>query len=144
MGGSRRSFAARSAFLLRNPSATIGSSVFDDDFSAASRQPLPALARRNLGTWLSQNSLPLVLPPRSMSRQPDVSCAESWNPHPWIDRIWFGAFTVLSAFAALYPVRLLRVLNYGRAKGLPGPRAVLLAYRKRTSRAGQRRRHHHE
>jgi hypothetical protein len=47
------------------------------------------------------------------------------EPHPWIDHIWFGAFTVLAAFAALYPVRLLRVLNYGRLKGLPGPRAIL-------------------
>ena len=50
MGGSRRSFAARSAFLLRNPSATIGSSVSDDDFSAASRQPLPALHGAASGT----------------------------------------------------------------------------------------------
>ena len=46
------------------------------------------------------------------------------EPHPWIDLIWFGAFTALAAFAALYPVRLLRALNYGRLKGLPGPRAV--------------------
>jgi hypothetical protein len=46
------------------------------------------------------------------------------EPNPWIDRIWFGAGTVLAVFAALYPVRLLRVLNYGHLEGLPGPRAV--------------------
>jgi hypothetical protein len=49
MGGSRRSFAARSPFLLRNPSATVGRSVFDDDFNAVSRQP-PALSQQYLGT----------------------------------------------------------------------------------------------
>jgi hypothetical protein len=47
------------------------------------------------------------------------------EPHPWIDRIWFGAATVLFVIAALYPIRFLRVLNYGRTQGLPGPRAVL-------------------
>lgn len=47
------------------------------------------------------------------------------EPHPWIDRIWFGACTVIFAVAAVYPLRLLRVLNYGRVRGLPGPRAVL-------------------
>jgi hypothetical protein len=53
------------------------------------------------------------------------------EPHPWIDRIWFGAFTALSAFAALYPVSLLRALNlWPPQRTARSPRrAVLPVYR---------------
>ena len=45
--------------------------------------------------------------------------------HPWVDRIWFGTATVIFVVAALYPMRVLQVVSYGRIQGLPGPRAVL-------------------
>jgi hypothetical protein len=51
-GDSRRSHAAGSACLLRDPSATLGSSVFDDDFGAVSRHSLPALYNElSYRTW---------------------------------------------------------------------------------------------
>ena len=31
----------------------------------------------------------------------------------WIARLWFAAATVLFVVAAMYPVRFLRLLNYG-------------------------------
>jgi hypothetical protein len=45
--------------------------------------------------------------------------------HPSIDRIWFGTATVIFVVAALYPMRVLQVLNYGRIQGLPSPRVLL-------------------
>ena len=43
----------------------------------------------------------------------------------WIARLWFAAATVLFVVAAMYPMRFLRVLNYGHdqelhAEGLTG------------------------
>jgi len=32
----------------------------------------------------------------------------------WIARLWFAAATVLFVVAAMYPMRFLRVLNYGQ------------------------------
>jgi hypothetical protein len=42
----------------------------------------------------------------------------------WIARLWFAAATVLFAVAAVYPMRFLRVLNYGHDRELPDPRTV--------------------
>jgi len=36
----------------------------------------------------------------------------------WIARLWFAAATVLFVVAAMYPVRFLRLLNYGQDQEL--------------------------
>jgi hypothetical protein len=55
--GSRGSHAGGSICLLRDPSATVGSSAFDDDFSTVSRHPSPPFHGATRVHVLSQNSL---------------------------------------------------------------------------------------
>jgi hypothetical protein len=43
---------------------------------------------------------------------------------PWAARLWCAAATVLFVVAAIYPIRFLRVLNYGHDRELPDPRTV--------------------